>query len=388
MDFALTEEHELIRTEVRHLARKFDWHYWRELDSSGAYPHAFFNEFAANGWLGTVIPTEYGGSGLGVTEACIVLGEICASGAGTSGASPIHFSMFPPQPIIKYGSTEMKRRYLPKIASGEMKLAFSVTEPNVGTDTTHVQTMAVRDGDEWVINGHKVWCTNAQQADRVLLLTRTTPFDQARKKTKGMTLFFAAMDRQAISVRLIEKMGRHAVDSNELFINGLRVSHGDLVGQEGEGFYHLIDGLNPERTVVAAEAVGIGKAAIEKAVQYAKERVVFGRPIGKNQAVPLPLAEAYTRLEAAELMTFKAAWLYDQGLPCGTEANAAKLLAADAGCDAVDHAVQTHGGFGYAKEFDVERLYREIRLYKIAPVSQQMVLNYIGEHVLGLPRSY
>jgi acyl-CoA dehydrogenase len=388
MDFALSEEQELIRTQVRNLARKFDWGYWRELDRSGEYPHEFFNTFAANGWLGTVIPTEYGGSGLGVTEACIVLEEICASGAGTSGASPIHFSMFPPQPIIKYGSEEMKRRYLPKIASGEMKLAFSVTEPNVGTDTAHIQTTAVRDGDDWVINGRKVWCTNAQNADRVLILTRTTPYDQVAKKTKGMTLFFPEIDRRAITVRLIEKMGRHAVDSNELFIDGLHVSHADMVGQEGEGFYHLIDGLNPERIVVAAEAVGIGKAAVERAVQYAKDRVVFGRPIGQNQGVQFPLAEVYARLEAAELLTFKAAWLYDHGYPCGKEANAAKLLAAEAGCDAVDHAVQTHGGFGYAKEFDVERLYREIRLYKIAPVSQQMALNYIGEHVLGLPRSY
>lgn len=388
MDFALTESQQLIRTEVRNLVRKFDWGYWRELDRTGAYPHEFFNAFAANGWLGTVIPTEYGGSGLGVTEACIVLGEICASGAGTSGASPIHFSMFPPMPIVLHGSEDMKRRYLPKIASGEMKLAFSVTEPNAGTDTTHIQTTAVRDGDEWVINGRKVWCTNAQNADRVLILTRTTPYEQVSKRTKGMTLFFAPMDRQAIQVKLIEKMGRHAVDSNELFIDGLRVSHADMVGQEGEGFYHLIDGLNPERIVIAAEAVGIGKAAIDRAVQYAKERVVFGRPIGKNQGIQFPLAEAYARLEAAELMTFKAAWLYDHGQPCGKEANIAKLLAAEAGCEAVDHAVQTHGGFGYAREFDVERLYREIRLYKIAPVSQQMALNYISEHVLNLPRSY
>jgi len=246
----------------------------------------------------------------------------------------------------------------------------------------------VRDGDEWVINGRKVWSSNAQQADRVLILTRTTPVAPSVKKSKGMSLFFAPMDRRAITIKLIEKMGRHAVDSNELFIDNLRVSHADLVGQEGEGFAHIIAGLNPERIVIAAEAVGIGKAALEKAVQYAKERVVFGRPIGHNQGIQFPLAEAYARLEAAELMTFKAAWLYDQGLPCGKEANIAKLLAGDAGCEAVDHAVQTFGGFGYAREFDVERLYREIRLYKIAPISQQMVLNYIGEHVLGMPRSY
>jgi len=388
MDFALTEEQQLIRTEVANLARKFDWGYWRELDSTGEYPHAFFNEMAAAGWVGAAIPEAYGGGGLGIIEAALILGEICASGAGTSGASPIHFSMFPPQPIIKYGSEEMKRQYLPKIASGEMKMAFSVTEPNAGTDTPHIETTAVRDGDEWVINGRKVWSSNAQNAARVLILTRTTPIEQAGRRTKGMTLFFSDIDRTAIQMRLIHKMGRHAVDSNELFIDDWRVPHSDMVGEEGEGFYHLIDGLNPERIVIAAEAVGIGKAALNRAVQYAKDRTVFGRPIGKNQGIQFPLAEAYARLEAAELMVLKAAWLFDNGQPCGAEANMAKLLAADAACDAVDHAVQTHGGFGYAQEFDVERLYREIRLYKIAPVSQQMVLNYLSEHVLGLPRSY
>lgn len=388
MDFALSEQQQLIRAEVRNLARSFDWSYWRERDSTSTYPHEFFDAFAAAGWLGTVIPTAYGGSGLGVTEAALVLGEICASGAGTSGASPIHFSMFPPMPIIKYGSEEMKQRYLPDIAAGKLKLAFSVTEPNVGSDTTQIQTTAVRDGDEWLINGRKVWCSNAQNADRVLILTRTTPLAQVTRKAKGMSLFFAPMDRRAISVKLIEKMGRHAVDSNELFIDNLRVPQADMVGQEGEGFYHLLDGLNPERIVIAAEAIGIGKAALDKAVQYAKERTVFGRAIGANQGVQFPLAEAYAHLEAAELMTFKAAWLYDQGLPCGKEANIAKLLAGEAGCQAVDHALQTFGGFGYAREFDVERLYREVRLYKIAPISQQMALNYIGEHVLGMPRSY
>lgn len=388
MDFALTEEQQLIRTEVASLARKFDWSYWRELDSTSEYPHAFFNEMAAAGWVGAAIPEEYGGGGLGIIEASLILGEICASGAGTSGASPIHFSMFPPQPVIKYGSEDMKRQYLPKIASGEMKMAFSVTEPNAGTDTPHIETTAVRDGDDWVINGRKVWSSNAQNADRVLILTRTTPIEQVARRTKGMTLFFSDLDRDAIQMRLIHKMGRHAVDSNELFIDDFRVPHTDIVGEEGEGFYHLLDGLNPERIVIAAEAVGIGKAALNKAVQYAKDRTVFGRPIGKNQGIQFPLAEAYARLEAADLMVLKAAWLFDNGQPCGAEANMAKLLAADAACDAVDHAVQTHGGFGYAQEFDVERLYREIRLYKIAPVSQQMVLNYLGEHVLGMPRSY
>lgn len=388
MDFAFTEEQQLIRTEVRNLAQRFDYTYWRDIDSTAEYPHEFFNAFGVAGWLGAVVPTEYGGGGLGITEASLILGEICASGAGTSGASPVHFSMFPPQPVIKYGSDEMKQSYLPLVAKGEMKLAFSVTEPNAGTDTTHLETTAVRDGDDWVINGHKVWTTNAQNADRMLILTRTTPIDQVEKRTQGMTLFFSEIDREAITIRRIDKMGRHGVDSNELFIDNFRVPQTDMVGQEGEGFYHLLDGINPERIVIGAEAVGIGKAALDKAVQYAKDRRVFGRPIGSNQGIQFPLAQAYARLEAAELMVYKAAWLFDHGLPCGPEANMAKLLAADAGCDAVDHAVQTHGGFGYAKEFDVERLYREIRLYKIAPVSQEMVLNYLGEHVLGMPRSY
>jgi len=381
MDFALTESQELIRKEVGALARTFSPDYWLDKDNRAEYPHEFVKAFADNGWLGVMIPEQYGGAGLGVTEAGLMLHEICASGAGTSGASPIHFFVFPPTPIIKYGTAAMKQKYLPRIATGEIVMAFGVTEPNAGTDTSRIQTRAVKRGDRYIVNGRKVWTTNAQHATKILLLARTADRDP-QKPLKGMTLFFADLDRRAISVRLIEKLGRAAVDSNEIVIENLEVPDDDVVGEVGEGFYHLLDSLNPERIVIGIEAVGIGRAALDRAVQYAKERIVFDRPIGKNQAIAHPLAHA------AEVMCWKAAWLFDHGRPCGREANTAKLLAAEAGFNACDAALQTFGGFGYAKEFHVERLWREIRLYKIAPVSQQMALNYLAEHVLGLPRSY
>jgi acyl-CoA dehydrogenase len=389
MDFALTASQEQIRQEAAALARTFPPEYWLGKDDRHEYPHEFVRAFADGGWLGLMIPEEYGGSGLGVTEAALVLHEICASGAGTSGASPIHFFMFPSTPLIKVGSAAMKRKYLPRIRTGEIVIAFGVTEPNAGTDTSRIETRAERRGDVWVINGHKVWTTNAQHATKILLLARTTPReDTPDKPLKGMTLFFADLDRRAVTVREIPKLGRAAVDSNELFIEDLEVPDEDVVGTVGEGFYHLLDSLNPERIVIAMEAVGIGRAALARATAYAKERIVFDRPIGKNQAIAHPLAHALAALDAAELMSLKAAWLFDHGLPCGREANAAKVLAAEAGFDACDAAVQTLGGFGYAKEFHVERLWREVRLYKIAPVSQQMALNYLAEHALGLPKSY
>ncbi len=387
MDFALTESQELIKKEVGALARTFSLDYWLDKDDRAEYPHEFVRAFADNGWLGIMIPEEYGGAGLGVTEASLMLHEICASGAGTSGASPIHFYVFPPTPIIKYGAAGMKQKYLPRIAAGDIVMAFGVTEPNAGTDTSRIQTRAVKRGNRWIVNGRKVWTTNAQHANKILLLARTDDRDP-QKPLKGMTLFFADLDRKAVTVRLIHKLGRAAVDSNEIFIENLEVPDEDVVGAVGEGFYHLLDSLNPERIVVGIEAVGIGRAALERAVQYAKERIVFDRPIGKNQAIAHPLAHAAAQLDAAEVMCLKAAWLFDHGRPCGREANTAKLLAAEAGFDACDAALQTFGGFGYAKEFYVERLWREIRLYKIAPVSQQMALNYLAEHVLGLPRSY
>ncbi len=387
MDFSLTEQQALIRKEVATLARSFPPDYWREKDRRAEYPWEFVQAFAAGGWLGVIIPEEYGGSGLGVTEACLLLYEICAAGAGTSGASPIHFYVFPPMPVVKHGSAELKRRVLPRIATGEIVMSFGVTEPNAGTDTSRIETRAEPRSDRFVVHGRKVWNTNARQATHILLLARTAPRDPTTPFA-GLTLFFTDFDRARITVREIEKLGRAAVDSNEIFIDGLEIPAGHVVGEVGRGFYHLLDSLNPERILTAIEAVGIGRAALERAVQYAKERVVFDRPIGQNQAVAHPLALAGAKLDAAELITLKAAWLFDQGRPCGAEANTAKLLAAEAGFEACDVAVQTHGGYGYAKEFHVERLWREVRLYKIAPVSQQMVLNYLSEHVLGLPRSY
>jgi hypothetical protein len=387
MDFALTEQQEMIRKEVGALARSFSLDYWLDRDRRHAYPHEFVAAFAKAGWLGIMMPEEHGGSGLGVTEAALMLHEICAAGAGTSGASPIHFYVFPPEPVVKYGHPAMKRRYLPRIAAGEIVMAFGVTEPDAGTDTSRIRTRAVRRDAHWVVNGRKVWTTNAQHATHILLLARTADRDPTRPFA-GMTLFFTPFDRERIAVREIEKLGRAAVDSNEIVIEDLVIPEEDVVGTVGQGFYHLIDALNPERIVVGIEAVGIGRAALERAVGYARERVVFDRPIGRNQAISHPLAAALAQLDAAELMCLKAAWLFDQGRPCGREANAAKLLAAEAGFQACDVALQTFGGMGYAKEFYVERWWREVRLYKIAPVSQQMALNYLAEHVLGLPRSY
>jgi hypothetical protein len=387
MDFALSEQHELIRKEVSSLARSFPPEYWLEKDGKAEYPWEFVKAFAQAGWLGVIVPEEYGGSGLGVTEAALMLHDIAASGAGTSGCSPIHFYCFPPMPVMKHGSEALKRKYLPRIATGEIVMSFGVTEPNAGTDTSRIQTRAERAGDRFVVNGRKVWNTNAQNATHILLLARTAPRDPA-KPFKGLTLFFTEFDRTRITVQVIEKLGRAAVDSNEIYIDGLEVPAENVVGEVGQGFYHLLDSLNPERIFTGIEAVGIGRAALARAVDYAKERVVFDRPIGKNQAIAHPLAMAWAKLETAELMCLKAAWLFDHGQPCGAESNAAKLLAAEAGFEACDVALQTHGGYGYAKEFHVERLWREVRLYKIAPVSQQMVLNYLSEHVLGLPKSY
>ncbi|MCL6640388.1 MAG: acyl-CoA/acyl-ACP dehydrogenase [Candidatus Rokubacteria bacterium] len=387
MDFALTEQQKLIRKEVAALARSFPPEYWLDKDRRGEYPWEFVKAFAAGGWLGIIVPETYGGSGLGVTEAAILLHEICAAGAGTTGASPIHFYVFPPMPVIKHGSEALKQRVLPAIARGDIVMSFGVTEPNAGTDTSRIETRAERRGRGFVVNGRKVWNTNARQATHILLLARTAPREPSRP-LDGLTLFFTPFDRERITVREIEKMGRHAVDSNEIFIDGLEVPETDVVGEVGRGFYHLLDSLNPERILTAIEAVGIGRAALDRAAAYARERVVFGRPIGQNQAVAHPLALAWAKLESAELLTMKAAWLYDHGRPCGAEANAAKVLAAEAGFEACDVAVQTHGGYGYAREFHVERLFREVRLYKIAPISQQMALNYLAERVLGLPKSY
>src|SRR6516162_8510 len=388
MDFELSEAQQEIVQQIRAMGQKFPDEYWRERDARAEFPHEFYAEVARGGWLGVAIPEQYGGSGLGITEAALVMREVAGSGGAMAAASAIHLSIFGVSPLVFHGSEEQKRRFLPEVVSGKLHVAFAVTEPDAGNDITHIQTAARRDGDNYVINGRKVFTTKAREAQRMLLLTRTTPFEQVQKKTDGMTLFFAELEPAAVEVRELHKLGRAAVDTNMLFIDNLRVAVSDLVGGEGRGFHCLLDGLNPERILVAAEAIGIGRAALARAVRYAKERVVFGRPIGQNQAIAHPLADVYAKLEAAEMLMLKAAWLFDHRKPCGPEANMAKLRAADAAFEACDRAVQTLGGYGYIREYDVERYFRECRLLKIAPVSQEMVLNSISEHVLGLPRSY
>jgi len=388
MDFELTEAQQEIVQQICAMGQKFPDEYWRERDARGEFPHDFYAEVARGGWLGVAIPEQYGGSGLGITEAALVMREVSASGGAMAAASAIHLSIFGVSPLVFHGSEEQKRRFLPDVVSGKLHVAFAVTEPDAGNDITHIKTAARRDGDDYVINGRKVFTTKAKEAKRMLLLTRTTPFEQVKKKTDGMSLFFAELEPQAVEVRELHKLGRAAVDTNMLFIDNLRVPAGDLVGGEGRGFHSLLDGLNPERILIAAEAIGIGRLALSRAVRYAKERVVFGRPIGQNQAIAHPLADSYSKLEAAEMLMLKAAWLFDHRKPCGPEANTAKLRAADAAFEACDRAVQTLGGYGYIREYDVERYFRECRLLKIAPVSQEMVLNSISEHVLGLPRSY
>ncbi len=387
MDFDLTDAQQEIVNGVRALCQRFPDEYWRGQDARHEFPHDFYKAVADAGFLGIAIPEEYGGSGLGISEAALVMRELAYNGA-MNAASAVHLGIFGLTPVIRYGSEDLKRRILPRAVTGEFHFSFAVTEPDAGNDITHIKTFARRDGDNYVINGRKVFTTKAQEAHKMLLLTRTTPIENVTKKTEGMTLFLADLDRSAVEVRELKKLGRHAVDTNMLFIDGLRVSAADMVGQEGRGFHMLLDGLNPERILVAAEAIGMGRSAIDRAVHYAKERIVFGRPIGQNQAIAHPLADAYAKLEVAELMTLKAAWLFDHQKPCGAEANIAKLRAAEAAFEACDRAVQTLGGYGYMQEYDVERYFRECRMLKIAPVSQEMVLNTISEHVLKLPRSY
>ncbi|QBX55928.1 acyl-CoA dehydrogenase [Nocardioides seonyuensis] len=388
MDFELSEDQQLIRSAVADLAARFDDQYWMEKDASHQFPEEFYQAFAEGGWLGVTTPEEYGGSGFGITEASLLLEEVAASGAGMNGASSIHMSIFGMHPVIVHGSEEMKKENLPRIATGDLHVCFGVTEPGAGLDTTRITTFARRDGTDYVVNGRKVWISKALESEKILLLTRTSKFEDSAKKTDGLTLFFTDLDRAHVDIRPIKKMGRNAVSSNELFIDDLRIPEEHRVGEEGEGFKYILDGLNPERCLVAAEALGIGRAALRRAVRYGIEREVFDRPIGMNQGIQFPLADSLAKLDAAELMLRKATWLYDRGLPCGREANTAKYLCAEAGFTAADRALQTHGGMGYSEEYHVARYFREARLTRIAPISQEMVLNYLGSHVLGLPRSY
>jgi acyl-CoA dehydrogenase len=395
MDFAPDADHEAIRDGVRLACAPFDDDYWRRCDTDHEFPWDFYRAMADGGWIGIAIPERYGGGGRGITEASIVVEEVAASGAAMNGASAIHLSIFGMGPVIKHGSDDLKERVLPAVASGELHVCFGVTEPDAGTDTSRITTRATlaADGSHYVVRGRKVWTTKAPHCQKVLLLTRTTPRDQAARPTDGMTLLLADLRvdgevRPEVEITPIAKAGRNAVVSCEVVYDDLPVPVADRVGDEGHGFRYLLDGLNPERILIAAEALGTGRAALRRAVAYANERVVFDRPIGQNQAIAFPLAQAHMELRAAELAIRDASWRYDQGLPCGEAANTAKYLAAEAGYRAADQAVQTLGGMGYAEEYHVARYWREARLMRLAPVSQELIQAYVATSVLGLPKSY
>ena len=388
MDFSFTPEQHEIRSAIEKICARFGDEYWLKKDKEGGFPSELHQALATDGWLGIAMPEEFGGSGLGITEAALMMQTIAESGAGMQGASAVHMNIFGLHPVVVHGTEEQKRRFLPPLIAGKEKSCFAVTEPNVGLDTTRLKTKATREGNRYRVDGQKIWISTAQVADKVLLLARTTDLDKVRKPTEGLSLFYTTLDRKYVEVREIEKMGRKAVDSNQVFIDGLPVPIEDRIGEEGKGFRYILDGMNPERILIAAEAVGLGRAALRRATQYAKDRVVFGRPIGQNQGIQHPLARCWMNLEAANLMVFKAASLYDTKQPCGIESNAAKYLAAEAGFEACETAILTHGGMGYSKEFHVERYLREVMLTRIAPISRELILSNVAERQLGLPKSY
>jgi acyl-CoA dehydrogenase len=387
VDFSFSPEQESIREAIERICAPFDAEYWLRKDREGGFPDDFHRALAEAGWLGIAMPEAHGGAGLGITEAALMMQTIAGTGAGLSGASAIHMNIFGLHPAVVFGTEEQKRRWLPPLIAGRDKACFAVTEPNVGLNTLKLRTRAVRDGDHYVVSGQKVWISTAQVATKVLLLARTTPIEEA-SGTRGLSLFYTDLDRRSVEVREIEKMGRKPVDSNQVFFDGLRVPAADRIGEEGKGFEYILHGMNPERILIAAEAVGLGRAALERAAAYANERIVFNRPIGQNQAIQHPLAKCWVELEAADLLVFKAASLYDAGKPCGAEANAAKYFAAEAGFRACETAILTHGGMGYAKEYHVERYLREAWIPRLAPVSPHLILCFIAEKVLGLPKSY
>ena len=388
MDFQLNEQQQAIQAAIEKICAQFDDDYWLTRDADGAFPEDFVKAITDGGWLGIAMPEAYGGAGLGITETAIMAHTIARSGAGMSGASAVHLNLFGPNPIVVFGNEEQKARLLPPLIQGQDRACFGVTEPDAGLNTTRLATRAVRDGDYYRINGRKLWTTTAQTANKILIIARTQDLADCKKPTEGLTLFYTDLNRDAIEVRLIDKMGRKAIDSNALFIDDLMVPVSDRIGEEGDGWKCLLHGLNPERILIATEAVGLGQAALAKASQYARERVVFDRSIGKNQGIQHPLAENWMELEAAQLMVFKAASLYDAGEPCGAEANSAKYLAAQAALKACERAVLTHGGMGYAKEYHVERYLREIMIPVIAPISQELIKSFIAEQVLGQEKSY
>ena len=387
MNFQFTPEQLQIQDAIEKLCKPFDADYWLKKDQSGDFPFDFHQTLADAGWLGIAMPQEYGGAGLGITEAALMMRTISGSGAGLSGASAVHMNIFGLHPVVVFGSDEQKQRWLPPLIAGKDRACFGVTEPNAGLNTLKLSTKAEKQCDHYLVSGQKIWISTAQVATKILLLARTTPVEEA-KGTEGLSLFYADLDRSCIDVREIEKMGRKCVDSNEVFIDQLRIPAKDLIGEEGKGFSYILHGLNPERILIAAEAIGLGQAALARGASYAKERIVFDRPIGQNQGIQHPLAKSWMELEAADLMVFKAAGLYDAKQSCAAEANAAKYLAAEACFHACENAIMTHGGMGYAKEYHVERYLRESWIPRLAPVSPQLILCFIAEKVLGLPKSY
>ena len=387
MNFQFSPEQLQIQDAIEKLCKPFDAEYWLKKDQSGDFPFDFHKALADAGWLGIAMPPEYGGAGLGITEAALMMRTISGTGAGLSGASAVHMNIFGLHPVVVFGSDEQKQRWLPPLIAGEDRACFGVTEPNAGLNTLKLSTKAVKQGDHYLVSGQKIWISTAQVANKILLLARTTPIEDA-KGTEGLSLFYTDLDRSCIDVREIEKMGRKCVDSNEVFIDKLKIPSQDLIGEEGKGFSYILHGLNPERILIAAEAIGLGQAALARGALYAKERIVFDRPIGQNQGIQHPLAKSWMELEAANLMVFKAASLYDNQESCAAEANAAKYLAAEACFHACENAIMTHGGMGYAKEYHVERYLRESWIPRLAPVSPQLILCFIAEKVLGLPKSY
>ena len=387
MNFQFTPEQLQIQDAIEKLCKPFDADYWLKKDQSGDFPFDFHQTLADAGWLGIAMPQEYGGAGLGITEAALMMRTISGSGAGLSGASAVHMNIFGLHPVVVFGSDEQKQRWLPPLIAGKDRACFGVTEPNAGLNTLKLSTKAEKQGDHYLVSGQKIWISTAQVATKILLLARTTPVEEA-KGTEGLSLFYTDLNRSCIDVREIEKMGRKCVDSNEVFIDQLKIPAKDLIGEEGKGFSYILHGLNPERILIAAEAIGLGQAALALGASYAKERIVFDRPIGQNQGIQHPLAKSWMELEAADLMVFKAAGLYDAKQSCAAEANAAKYLAAEACFHACENAIMTHGGMGYAKEYHVERYLRESWIPRLAPVSPQLILCFIAEKVLGLPKSY